>query len=271
MHVCFYLVVCSVMVIFLNCGCTDIRNLIHDSREIKETMADNAVVITYCAKEKTKENRVYFNYPQFQETTNNTTKINELIVEFIESELMKICDRGFKGHLKGSPENWIWNEDDYTFQAIDIDYQVTRNDSYFFSVIFEGMSNQKMSAHPHHYFNSLIIDLKNKQTTTLKEIYCIDDTFVTIVRKAFKEQIRANLAEKYGTQPEDIPVDFENELDYVSNYNIQQALKSDGSDDYGYSCFLTEDAVGISMPVAYTKGDHWEIFIDHECLDFQRK
>ena len=102
----------------------------------------------------------------------------------------EICWEEFKGNLVDYPERWEWNNDEYMFQAMDINYQVVKNDSRYFSVIFEGLYNHKNAAHPINYFNSLTIDLNEKKVVTLYDLYNIDMEFVKVVKKAVEEQSR---------------------------------------------------------------------------------
>ena len=153
-------------------SCSERQAQTNDSAE--STIA-NTDIVSYCAKEKSKENRIFFNYPQFKETAPNADKINQQILEFVENALPTSDDEGFKGNLKDSAENWEWNEDEYTFIATNISYNITRNDADYFSVTFEGMFNHKRLPHPSQKFYALTFDKSDGKMVFIDDLYCIDD------------------------------------------------------------------------------------------------
>ena len=271
-----FAILISVLLVFiLFSGCTKNQKKKENSEENTisissiisgESTIDISDIISYCAKEKSEENRIYFNYPQFKETVTNADKLNQLIVEFVENAL-QIGDEEFKGNLIDSSENWKWDENDYTLIAMDISYKITRIDSDYFSVTFEGLFNHKFTPHPFKYFNSLIIDLKQCKLISLSDIYNIDTDFVKLIRDKFKEQIRPNYAEKIGDIPENIPERFEEILDDYSDISLLEYL-SQSNKNYAlaYPSFLTNTALGISVPLPYAIGGHIEITINYDEL-----
>lgn len=223
---------------------------------------------SYCAKEKSDENQIFFNYPQLKETIDNSDKVNKLIEEFVEVSVQNSCAGEFKGNLKDTTEDW--NKEENSVRTMDIDYKITRSDSDYLSVTFKGFFNHKKAAHPLNYFNSLIIDLKKCEVASLSDLYNINTDFVKLVKKNHKEQIRAGLANKFGVSIDSIP---ENVGKYLLEYRDEELLEilqqSNKEINSGFFCFMTDDALGISVSLSHAMGDHFEINIPYgELKDF---
>ena len=236
----------------------------------RESQIDNVKnFISYCAKEKSEENRIFLTYPQFEETGDNANELNEIIVGFIESILTGFCKEGFQGNLKDTPENWEWGSDKYTDWGIKIDYNIVRNDAEYFSVTFEGLAGHKKAAHPIHYFNSLTIDMKNGSAIALGDIYRIDDDFMKFFLEKVKEGTREGVARRYKTSPEKVP---DRIVEYVLESFDENKLKHykesfiEGS-AYNRNFFITDEAIGISIVTIYAMGDYFEIYIGFEELE----
>ena len=245
----------------------DIQNQESSGAQADGQMSETNYIISYCAKENSDENLIYFNYPQFQETIVNAIELNEVIVGFVGSALQEICEGGFKGTLRDSPENLEWDNSNYTLQAMDIDYEIVRSDSDYFSVKFEGLYNNKTSAHPVNYFNSLTIDLGKCERATLSDLYSIDGDFVKLIRNKFQEQIREGLAERVGVSFDEIPESTEELLSLQDDEMLLESLRqADKNNDGGFYSFLKETALGISVPVEHAVGDHFEIIIPYDDL-----
>jgi len=237
-------------------GCAGYQSKANDPNE---NIIDTDYIISYCAKEKSNENRIFFNYPQFNELVPNADKLNQLIENLVINALQR-SEGEFKGNLKDSPEIWEWNEDEYIYIAMVIDYSITRDDSDYFSVTFEGEFNHKLAAHPLNYFNSLIIDVKKCEPVKLSDLYIIDIDFVKLVRKKYKEQIRPGLAKKTGSLLEDVSEWVEESLSSDDTFLLEALHQS------SFHCFFTDTALGINIPLGRVMGDHFEIFIDYEEL-----
>ena len=250
----FVSILSALLVLTLFSGCAEYQGQTNDSTERTD---DNIDIVSYCAKDKSEENRIFFNYPKFKETVPNAEILNQLIVEFVENAL-QISDGEFKGNLKDAVENWEWDENEYTLIAMDISYNITRNDLSYFSVTFEGEFNHKYAAHPMNYFDSLIIDVKKCEMITLSDLYSINAEFVALVRNTFKEQIGSVIAEKIGGLPEELPEYVEEQLSSYDDTSLQEALYQSI-----FRSFLTDTDLGISVPFSHAMGDHFEILISY--------
>ncbi|SEW32739.1 hypothetical protein [[Clostridium] fimetarium] len=230
-----------------------------------ESIPNTSNFFSYSAKEKSAENHIFFNYPQFKETIANTDEVNELIMEFVELSVQNSCAGEFKGSLKDSTEEW--NNKQNSVRTMNISYKITRSDFDYLSVTFDGGFNHIKAAHPLNYFNSLIIDLKKCEVVSLSDLYYINTDFVELVQKKIKEQIRAGLANKLGVLIDEIPKKVEEYLLDLGNEALLEILQQANKEiNSGYFCFMTDDALGISVPIAHAYGDHFEIMIAYDEL-----
>lgn len=236
-------------------------------RPSNETTIDASVFITLCAKEKSVENRIYFRYPQFKETTANAEALNELIVEYVDSEVQKACQGGFKGEIKGSPEDWKWNNDEYQLQAMNIGYTIRRNDADYFSVTFDGLYNRRKAAHPYKYFSSLTIDVREGKVVTLSDLYHIDTRFVELLRNKFKEQFQARVIERGGSIADASELGIE-AFPKLDDATLVKALRQtdEESDSFGFDSFITNTSVGISVDIGFALGGHFAVMISYDEL-----
>ena len=248
-----------VIVLFSGCG----RQYDHEENPNGSRIVTTNI-ISHCAKEKSEENRIFFNYPQFEGTYDDIHKMNDLISKFISSALKELCDGGFNGNLNDVPEIWEWDNNEYTLQAMDIAYNIVRNDSNYFSVVFEGLYNFKAAAHPLHYFNSLVIDVKKKEVIFLWDMYDMNGGFEATVYNALQEKMQ-----NYGISddPDDI---FRSELDRAIHAFFQAA--AEGKENFDRKFYLTDSAVGIYFATAFEIVDHHlEFLISYEDLQQYRK
>lgn len=202
--------------------------------------------ISYCAKEKTIENRIYFNYPQIENGL-NAEKINNIIIVFVENELQKYIQDGFYGDVKSSPESWEWDNDQYTLQAMNINYKVTRDDSEYLSITFEGLYNYKNSAYPIHYFNALVIDVNKYELITLSNLYDIDLNFIQLVQQELLNKINKDA-----------------KSEYVDSFYKELEMSIQNGD---YAIYLTDEYLGFSVFTGHVFGDHYEIMINYNKLN----
>lgn len=262
--ICILFIVCPFL---LFSGCAKNQTGNSDTSE-----SENANIISYSAKENTDENSIYYGYPQFDETVPNSNELNGLIIESVDSSLQILCEGGFHGNLKDSPEKSELYNNDYTLQGIDFDYKITLHDANYFSVTFEGLYNNRAAAHPTNYFNSLTIDTKSCERVILSDLYHIDMKFVELLIEKYKEQIRTGLGEKLGLALDEIPESVEDELSSLDDeLLLESLLQADKNGNYGFFSFLTDTALGISVPVKHAVGDHFEVMIKYDELNSMQK
>ena len=182
------LVIASLLIFTLLTGCTTKKDDKSSASEVSK-----ASIITNWAVENTDENKIYFSYPRFEGDTEHSVKMNEQILEFVKSTLQHSRFRDFNGSFNNLTKGVEQENDHYTDLSADIEYEVLRNDSEYFSVKFEGLCIYKGAAYPTNYFTSLIIDVENYELVALSDLYNINIDFMEFIKKKFKEQIRADV------------------------------------------------------------------------------
>ena len=254
-------IIIVLLLLFLS-GCTENQKDI-SSIVSGENAIDTSGIISCCAKEESEEKLVYFNFPQLKETTYKANEINKLITEFVLSTLYF---DDFNITIEDFSETWNWDNDDYKTMAMKIDYRIVRNDPIYFSVVFEGMTNYKVAAHPNHNFYSLTIDIEKNRIVKLSDLYNINMNFVQLIRKEFKEQSRLRFAEKTGTLSEEVAEYVEDLLSDYADMDLLNWLCLADTIDSGFYSFLTDMELGISIPLSFAMGNHIEIMISYDKL-----
>lgn len=153
----------------------------------------------------------------------------------------------------------VWQEENAGINnTLDITGEITFMDSKYISIVFKGLINITTYAYPTNAFYTLTIDIPNNKVVTLAEQFRIDDSFVSLVRQKLTEQIRL----KYEA---DQVQDVENWLNSTYDDNrLKEALNSADSDGQtGICSFLTNDSLGISIPILHVLGDHLEAYINY--------
>lgn len=137
--------------------------------------------------------------------------------------------------------------------------KLKRND--MLSIAFKSYNNIWPSAHPFQLFYTLNIDLsKGKQLCLSDFVPKIDRDFIDLLKKAkyvgelgseFEEQIKEQVFTQYNDE--------------------QLILALINSEEHNIYFYITENALGISIPIAHVAGDHAEFEIDWNDLKPVRK
>ncbi|HHX57251.1 MAG TPA: hypothetical protein GX710_04465, partial [Clostridiales bacterium] len=256
------LALASLLIVTLLTGCTTKKDDKSSTSEVSK-----ASIITNWAVENNDENKIYFSYPIFEGDTEHSVKMNELILEFVKSTLQHSRFRDFNGSFNNLTKGVEQENDHYTDLSADIEYEVLRNDSEYFSVKFEGLCIYKGAAYPTNYFTSLIIDVENYELVALSDLYNVDVKFTEFVQKKIKDNIRTSLSEKFGLSPDEIPDSVEEQSHLEDNtYHLKILQQMDKNNDYNFHSFMTEDEMGFSVPLVHALGDHIEIMISYDEL-----
>ena len=219
----------------------------------------NTAFFAYCAKEQTDENQIYFYYPQIKGETADDQQINGLIAEFVKASLSKIPRLNFSGDMRGYPEDWTWDSNSYTLMATKINYEITRYDSDYLSIVFNGLLDYKGAPHPTHYFDALTIDVKKCAVVKLTDLYYVDADFSLLLKKECGEQFRSftdnDMAIRAIEERSDQAFIQENK-----NYN-----------NSGICFYMTGSALGIKLSgIPFAMGDYFIFSIPYDELEFAR-
>lgn len=150
-----------------------------------------------------------------------------------------------------------------TIQSLDPDqkyeaegkYEIKLKNDDILSIAYNSYNNITPSAHPYNLFFTTNIDLTTGNQLFLSDFVSrIDKEFITILKKA-----------KYVG---DVASEFEHQLreqafgQYENDEKLILALSNSKKDGNYIYAYVTENALGISMPVAHVAGDHAEFEID---------
>jgi hypothetical protein len=138
---------------------------------------------------------------------------------------------------------------DYSDLDLALDYNISFQNQSIISIVFKGLGNVKTAAHPNHNFFTLNIDVKNGNQIKLFDIYTISDNFKKIYFEAAKKQ-----------NPD--MVSIVEDLRTVDLHSTERKFKLADSFDAVQS-YLTPDGLGLSMPVAFALGNHFETVIPY--------
>ncbi|SOC40581.1 PdaC/SigV domain-containing protein [Ureibacillus acetophenoni] len=127
------------------------------------------------------------------------------------------------------------------------------------SIAYSSYNNISPSAHPYNLFFTTNIDL-----TTGNELFLPD--FVSNIDKNFI--IKLKNAKYVGDLGEDNEQQIKEMVfgQYSSFEELITELNSSKDKNNGIFVYVTENALGISMPVAHVAGDHAEFEIDFDVL-----
>ncbi len=181
------------------------------------------------------------NFPQIE--VSNDSEKQERINSIIENEALKVLN-----YYKSSFGN----------VELEIFYKITLKSSRILSIQYYGSGVVSGAAHPNKLFYTSNIDLLNESLIRLSDVVNVIEDFC---QKFIEGEFRALWLEQServdlkALELEKLLLDFKN----VDSFdNIETEEQSD------VFCYLTENSLGISIPVAYAIGGHAEYEIEYQ-------
>lgn len=191
---------------------------------------------------KEEENLVYnIRFPQVDglDDVDKQIQINELI----KNEALKVLSY-FKESL-GDVE-------------IDIDYDVTLKTPRIISIQYYGMGMVSETAHPNKLFYTANIDLVDEVKLRLSDIISIDSDFT-------HKFINGEFTPMWLEQSERIDLSEFTVDELISDFTNADSFAYVGSEmQSDVFSYLTEDSLGISIPVSHVIGGHAEYEIEYQ-------
>lgn len=141
--------------------------------------------------------------------------------------------------------------------TLDITYQIALSTPDTLSINYSGLGYVEGAAHPNKIFYTTNIDTRTGERLGLVDLVTIDDDFVSsFINGAFK----------YAG-----PLKSEYKDDIFINNNLDDFINADHNN--GIYSYLTEDSLGISLPVAHAIGGYalYEIPYENEVIQMIRK
>lgn len=206
---------------------------------LENTYTQKVDISKYTIEEKTYINKdIKVKYPQINglEDEKKQELINNLIKEkaiSIYSKTLKELDKDQKYEVDGS-------------------YEIKLKDDKILSIAYSSFNNITPSAYPYSLFYTTNIDINSGKELTIKDfIPEVNEDFVQILKKGkYVGPVEKNYQEQL------IKFVFSN---YPDNDDLIDVIKN----SYVY---ITEDAIGISIPVPHVAGDYFPIEINKSDL-----
>lgn len=179
-----------------------------------------------------KEKDIKIEYPQIVNSNNN--KLNS-INKLIKEKAISAYDDIIKNLEKGQ-----------TYE-VDGEYDIKLNDGNILSIAYTSYNNIVPSAHPFNKFYATNIDMKSGQELSLSDFVSkIDNNFIYNLKNG---NYVGSIDTIYSTQL------FNEVFSYYSNdAELIKAIKS-------APFYITEESIGISLPVSHVFGDYANIEI----------
>lgn len=208
-----------------------------DSTTPSSVTADSAVKREVYADNSHKNSQVSVAYPVFSGA--DMQKINADIYTF----------------AKNFAE--LYYGQDYTDLQLELTFEVKRYDSEYLSIAFTGTGNVRTAAHPNNLFLTKNYDLQKKQAITLSALHTIDRAFADALYTAAEEQFTALARQDSSFDAETVWEIFQ--ADYPTADALLPVLQKCDTDPTRCQSYITRNAIGVSLPVSHTGGDHIEV------------
>ncbi|MFB0841349.1 hypothetical protein [Paenibacillus oleatilyticus] len=141
--------------------------------------------------------------------------------------------------------------------ALKIEFKITREDRNLISVKYYGVGYEKGAAYPSNLFYTVNIDMNTGRKIQLKDYMNINKKFIEQLRQCKVKESEINQASSSG-------------LDYINEaYSDEELIKYLNGADSSYKnsafafSYFTKDALGISIEVPHSVGDHLEMELNY--------
>ncbi|BCN29186.1 polysaccharide deacetylase family protein [Anaeromicropila herbilytica] len=190
-----------------------------------------------------KNNNIRINYPKITGLKNskNQSAINNIIKKYALS--------------------YHTNKD--SKMSLEVKYKITLSTKSLLSIQYSGEENYPGAAYPTNVFYTTNIDMKNAKAIKLSDMVLINKNFV----KALKKGIYVT----YSTSDKKLQTQMAEYLNNLDDKELIDSIKqSDNMDKnkntYQTYCYLTKDAIVISLYVPHVMGDHAEYKVMYKSL-----
>lgn len=200
-------------------------------------------------------------YPQANETSAEADAINALIQERVQA-MLNYCQDAADAIREEALQ--YGNDDLYQNASCSLhvsDYEITRNDADYLSIVWRGDYYLYNAAHPNLFAQGLVIDKKTMTAVSLSDLHDVNAEMIT---EELIARSPAAFAEKFGGSASDY-ADFA-----VVTY--QESLLTAGKNIIdGHMFALTDSGIIVDGFVTHSIGDYVEIHIPFESLEEFKK
>jgi hypothetical protein len=216
-------------------------NLLSENSDEANLKEDNYTLSKLTYLEEDENNQVTIEYPV----------VIGLSYKRVEDDINTLIEDQARQVLSG------YDYEDRGKLTLDITYQIALSTPDTLSINYSGLGYIEGAAHPNKIFYTTNIDIRTGERLHLVDLVTIDDDFVSsFINGAFK----------YAG-----PLKSEYKDDIFINNDLDDFINADHNN--GIYSYLTEDSLGISLPVAYALGGYalYEIPYENEVIQMIRK
>nr|WP_249931029.1 DUF4163 domain-containing protein [Paenibacillus polymyxa] len=133
---------------------------------------------------------------------------------------------------------------------VEIDYEIKRQSERFLSVQYTGIHYMKDAAYPTHMFYTTNLDMKQASRIKLRDLVKVEKPFIELIKSG---KITAVQPEQQGLIGDFTKDDL---IQLLANADVTKgSLAEVEMESFSY---LTNDSLGMSVPMAHVVGDHAE-------------
>jgi hypothetical protein len=133
---------------------------------------------------------------------------------------------------------------------VEIDYEIKRQSERFLSVQYKGIRYVKDAAYPTHMFYTTNLDMKQASRIRLRDLVKVEKPFIELIKSG---KITAVQPEQQGLIGDFTKDDL---MQLLANADVTKgSLAEVEMESFSY---LTNDSLGMSVPMAHVVGDHAE-------------
>lgn len=133
---------------------------------------------------------------------------------------------------------------------VEIDYEIKQQSERFLSVQYTGIHYVKDAAYPSHMFYTTNLDMKQASRIRLRDLVKVEKPFIELIKSG---KITAVQPEQQGLIGDFTKDDL---IKLLANADVTKgSLAEVEMESFSY---LTNDSVGMSVPMAHVVGDHAE-------------
>ncbi len=152
-------------------------------------------------------------------------------------------------------------EDDRNVTLTVNQYNITRNDSEYLSILWVGDYFVETAAHPNIFTESIIIDKSSMQIVSIGELYTLNEAFAETVNAEIDANLIPMLAEKLGVMDSELA-----DAGVSGSVDINMLIQDTMEVGTEYSAWLTDDGVAFAVSIAHVYGDYCPVVVPYETL-----
>ncbi|QYK64569.1 DUF4163 domain-containing protein [Paenibacillus sp. S25] len=133
---------------------------------------------------------------------------------------------------------------------VEIDYEIKRQSERFLSVQYTGIHYVKDAAYPSHMFYTTNLDMKQASRIRLRDLVKIEKPFIELIKSGKITAVQPEQQGLIGDFTKDDLIKLLANADVTKGSLVEVEMES--------FSYLTNDSLGMSVPMAHVVGDHAE-------------